>query len=74
MTIRERSSIKGYGRVDSRVANHMNDNHVSIEEACYVLGYKSVNEAMSTPAEKEWDANNMKILENDGYFDDLVRE
>lgn len=70
MNIRERSFIAGYGRVDDRVAHYMNDHQVDIYEACYAVGYNSVEEAMSTPEEKEWDDKIKKMLEVDGFHED----
>ena len=74
MDIRERSYVNGYGNVDSRVVDYMNDYGVDIEEASLAVGYGSYKEAMSTEEEKKWDAKILKELETDGYFDDLVRE
>lgn len=73
MDIRERSYVKGYGNVDDRVVDHMTTYSVSLKEAALAVGYRSYKEAMSTTEEKRWDAELLKELKADGYFEDLAQ-
>lgn len=72
MDIRERTYVKGYGRVTDDVVDYMSMHDVDIKEAARALGYSSYKKAMSTAEERSWDAKLLKELKADGYFEDLV--